>query len=196
MRPEVVIMRKAWKTGALFMGLVFAMLAGGLAGAARAGAAAVPVPAASIGVDSTGAILAPFDQLAGNAVQIANFTFTPSPITITAGQSVTWTNTDPFAHTTTSDAGIWNSGPLAPGASFTQTFGTAGTFTYHCMIHPFMMGSVIVQPAAPPPPPPPTPQTVIVPITSFWPSIGTWMNGTPFTFPTSGRVVQPLRPPR
>ena len=70
--------------------------------------------------------------------------FNPNPITINQGDSVIWMNNGPSAHTTTSDGGIWDSGTLLPGHSFTQVFPTAGTFTYHCNIHPTMTGSVIV----------------------------------------------------
>jgi len=79
-----------------------------------------------------------------SAVRIASFSFDPAALTVTAGQAVTWTNVDTVAHTTTSDTGAWNSGAIQPGQSFSQTFNTAGTFTYHCMIHPNMTGSITV----------------------------------------------------
>ena len=78
---------------------------------------------------------------------VAPTTFLPPVVTVVRGQAVTWTNKDVIAHTTTSDsAGKWNSGPLAPGQTFTFTFTTAGTFTYHCTIHGLpMAGTVVVQ---------------------------------------------------
>ncbi len=69
--------------------------------------------------------------------------FSPSPVTIAAGGSVTWTNNDNTAHTST--GGSWNSGSIAPGGKFTMSFPTAGSFTYHCTIHPGMTGTVTVQ---------------------------------------------------
>jgi YVTN family beta-propeller protein len=75
---------------------------------------------------------------------IAQFAFSPATVTVAPGQPVTWTNTDPVQHTTTSDTPGWDSGPLAPGANFAHTFTTAGTYAYHCDIHPFMHGTVIV----------------------------------------------------
>ena len=48
------------------------------------------------------------------AVNIAKFAFVPATITISAGQSITWTNTDPVAHTSTSDNKVWDSGVLSP----------------------------------------------------------------------------------
>jgi YVTN family beta-propeller protein len=78
------------------------------------------------------------------AATIAQFAFNPATVTVASGQSVTWTNTDPVQHTTTSDSPAWDSGPLPPGATFNMTFTTPGTFAYHCNIHPFMHGTVIV----------------------------------------------------
>ena len=71
--------------------------------------------------------------------------YSPNPIAVNVGGSVTWTNTDSIAHTSTSDTGVWDSGTIAAGASFTATFTTAGSFTYHCNFHPGMVGTVTVQ---------------------------------------------------
>jgi len=64
------------------------------------------------------------------------------PLTVAVGATVTWENDDSLAHTSTSDTGVWNSGTLQPGRNFSFTFNTAGTFPYHCSIHPNMTGSV------------------------------------------------------
>ncbi|MGH9410633.1 MAG: plastocyanin/azurin family copper-binding protein [Vicinamibacterales bacterium] len=61
------------------------------------------------------------------------------------GSTVTWTNTDSIPHTTTADGGQWNSGVIQPGAQFNFTFSSAGTFAYHCSIHPNMVGTITVQ---------------------------------------------------
>ena len=66
-----------------------------------------------------------------------------------AGGKVTWLNceaTSGLAHTATADGGAWDSNVLAPGSSFTFTFPAAGTFAYHCDIHPSMIAAVIVDP--------------------------------------------------
>ncbi|MDF3039904.1 MAG: blue (type 1) copper domain protein [Thermomicrobiales bacterium] len=78
------------------------------------------------------------------AVSIANFAFQPDTLQVAVGTAVTWTNSDSTAHTVTSDTGAFDAGALAPGASFTQTFTTPGTYTYHCQIHPFMTGTIVV----------------------------------------------------
>jgi plastocyanin len=63
---------------------------------------------------------------------------------VATGTTVTWVNTDSTAHTSTSDAAGWNSGIVAPGGQFSFAFPTAGSFSYHCAIHPGMIGKVVV----------------------------------------------------
>jgi plastocyanin len=82
----------------------------------------------------------------GTAATIADFAFSPQPITVKVGGAVTWTNKDGTTHTVTSDDGSFKSPDLAQGATFTANFKTAGTFAYICSIHTFMKGSVVVQP--------------------------------------------------
>jgi plastocyanin len=80
------------------------------------------------------------------AVEIKNFAFNPAEITVPAGGSVTWTNGDTVPHTATGlDREALQSGAIAPGESFTQTFDTAGTVEYFCEFHPNMKGSVVVE---------------------------------------------------
>ena len=82
-------------------------------------------------------------RIRSGSVTIFNLAFNPSVITITTGSSVEWTNTDPFTHTTTSDIDLWSQ-ILGPGAVFSTTFAAPGEYTYHCAIHPFMHGQVVV----------------------------------------------------
>jgi plastocyanin len=81
----------------------------------------------------------------GNAVTIQNFAFNPSTIEVAVGTTVTWTNQDTAGHTVTADDGSFDSKTLATGATFQQTFSTAGTFTYHCTIHSSMKATVTVK---------------------------------------------------
>src|SRR5262249_36900876 len=85
---------------------------------------------------------------AGSAVTISNFAFNPSGVTINVGDTVTGPNNDPPSHTATSDTGLWDSGTLAAGRTFSQAFTSAGTFAYHCTIHPSMKGTITVVAAA------------------------------------------------
>jgi YVTN family beta-propeller protein len=96
---------------------------------APAGSSPAPLAAVNPGQDS---------------VSIANFSFSPKSLTVSAGQSVTFTNNDSVAHTTTSSA--WDSGDIQPGGAYTLTAPSApGTYAFHCSIHPFMTGTLIVR---------------------------------------------------
>ena len=80
------------------------------------------------------------------AVTINGFAFMPASITVPVGTRVVWTNQQAqVPHTVTSDtAGIFDSGTLQTGMTFAFTFNQAGTFAYHCNIHPNMHGTVVV----------------------------------------------------
>jgi plastocyanin len=80
----------------------------------------------------------------GNSVSIMNFSFSPNSLTVKVGTKVTWTNHDSVTHTVTANQGAFNS-PVLPGSSFSFTFTKAGTYAYHCMIHPYMMATIVVQ---------------------------------------------------
>ncbi|MFN8472841.1 MAG: cupredoxin domain-containing protein [Anaerolineae bacterium] len=77
-------------------------------------------------------------------VSIQNFAFNPATITVCQGATVRWTNMDAAPHTTTSDTGVWDSGILTTGQTFSFTFNTLGDFPYHCNVHPTMHGLVHV----------------------------------------------------
>lgn len=81
----------------------------------------------------------------GNEVFIQDFAFSPSTITVSVNATVTWTNKDGVAHTVTSDNSLFDSGNINNGSTYSRQFTTAGTFNYHCTIHPMMLGKVIVQ---------------------------------------------------
>ncbi len=79
---------------------------------------------------------------------ISDFKYTPSTITVTAGESVTWSNSGPSGHSATADDGSFDTGILRKGASGSHTFSRAGTYTFHCTPHPFMKGKVVVTAAS------------------------------------------------
>jgi plastocyanin len=64
-------------------------------------------------------------------------------VTINVGDTVVWTNNDPVPHQIASAS--FNSSPLSQGSSFSQKFMAAGTYDYHCAIHPSMTGQIIVK---------------------------------------------------
>jgi amicyanin len=83
--------------------------------------------------------------VATNAVKVASYAFSPAVITVKAGTMVTWTNSDAVSHTVTSDTGtMLKSDLFARGQSYSYTFTTAGTYSYHCVPHPYMKGTVVV----------------------------------------------------
>ena len=79
----------------------------------------------------------------GSAVTIQNFAFDPQSVTVKVGTTVTWTNKDSATHTVTGSG--WGSDQLATGAAYSHTFDKAGSYDYHCSIHPSMTGTIIVQ---------------------------------------------------
>ena len=85
----------------------------------------------------------------GTVVDIADFAFEPAELTITAGETVTWTNLDGVAHTATATDGSWDTGLLDEGESGSITFTTPGTYDYRCTPHPSMTGRIIVEAATP-----------------------------------------------
>ncbi|MGE7434039.1 MULTISPECIES: cupredoxin domain-containing protein [unclassified Kitasatospora] len=80
---------------------------------------------------------------------IKNFAFNPATLTVKVGTKVTWTNTDPDAHTVTSkqgSGGPLQSAALATNDTYSYTFTTPGSYPYFCSIHPFMTATVVVTP--------------------------------------------------
>ena len=77
--------------------------------------------------------------------------YTPSTATISAGGTVTFTNTDTAPHTSTSGSaangpdGVFDTSLIMMNASFDVTLADAGTYTYFCMVHPWMEGTIIVE---------------------------------------------------
>ncbi len=80
-----------------------------------------------------------------NEVWIQGMAYSPSSITVNAGTTIKWTNKDAVDHTVTSDTGLFDSGSISGnGGSYSYTFQTAGTYSYHCTYHTYMKANVIV----------------------------------------------------
>jgi plastocyanin len=79
----------------------------------------------------------------GTAVAIDNFAFSPATLNAKMGQQVTWTNKQDIAHTVTADGGAFDH-PMPSGATFSFAFAKAGSFAYHCTIHPSMHATIVV----------------------------------------------------
>jgi plastocyanin len=81
-----------------------------------------------------------------SAVKISNFKFAPASVTVKPGARVTATNLDSAPHTATADDGhSFDTGTLAQGASQTISVSKPGSYPYHCTIHPFMHGTLVVE---------------------------------------------------
>jgi plastocyanin len=80
------------------------------------------------------------------AVKISNFKFSPASLTVKQGAGVTVTNEDSAAHTVTADDGhSFDTGDLSQGATQTISVSKPGSYPYHCTIHPFMHGTLVVK---------------------------------------------------
>lgn len=112
---------------AAVISLVVAACGGGTASPAASGAASPAGPAAGPG-----------------AVSIIDFGFEPADLTVTAGTTVTWTNTGAATHTVKWSDGTLESSGLAPGATYERTFDAAGSYPYVCGIHGSMAGTITV----------------------------------------------------
>ena len=95
---------------------------------AFADAPAAPAPAASSEV----------------TIRLEHFMFAPGTITVPAGGTVRWQNLDGEPHTVVSVEGLFRSGALDQGDSYSFTFKTAGRYRYVCSIHPQMVGTIVV----------------------------------------------------
>jgi len=95
---------------------------------------------------STGSSSQPSASGASDAVTISNFKFSPGTVTVKSRAQVTVTNNDSTAHTATADnGGSFDTGDIDPGSSKTITVSKPGTYAYHCTIHSFMHGTLVVQ---------------------------------------------------
>ena len=83
----------------------------------------------------------------GSAANTTSTYYSPPTITVVIGKNntVTWVNQDIAPHTVTADDGSFDSGNLNPGYSWSYVFTTPGTYTYHCIYHPWMHGTIIVK---------------------------------------------------
>lgn len=84
-------------------------------------------------------------SIVSGASTMTTTAYSPNPVNVAVGGTVTWVNNDNTAHTSTANGGAFDSGTIAPGASFSRMFPSAGSFPYHCTIHPGMVGTVNVQ---------------------------------------------------
>jgi len=106
--------------------------------APAAAPAAPPAPGDTSAAAPTGATV---------KASMKSIAFQPGRIEIPTGTTVAWTNNDAVQHTVTAVDRSFDSGNMAPGASWPHTFTKPGTYQFFCVVHPFMKGTVIVEEA-------------------------------------------------
>jgi plastocyanin len=77
-------------------------------------------------------------------IAIDDYASKPATVHVSPGASIIWTNDDDDPHTVTADDGSFDSKGLGQGDTYARTFAKPGTYAYHCAVHPFMKGVVIV----------------------------------------------------
>jgi plastocyanin len=105
--------------------------------------------AALVGVVALWSVVSLADTALAASVSIVDAGYRPASVRIGEGESVIWTNTGSRTHTSTQDGPLsfWDTGRIAPGAFGEVDQGVllaAGTYPYHCTIHPGMQGVVRV----------------------------------------------------
>jgi plastocyanin len=106
--------------------------------------AAPPAPSAAVSAPAAELACAPTGDSGTVAVTIKDFAFSPAAITATVGDIVGFTNEDGQNHTATLDEGDCGTESLATGSSGGLIFSKAGTYPFHCAIHPNMTGTITV----------------------------------------------------
>lgn len=105
--------------------------------------AASALVAALIATQAAPAVVPGASASGARTVGISHFEFHPHTLNIAKGTKVVFSNASGTAHTAT-DAGAFDTGRIKPGHSVSVRFTQKGTFSYHCEIHPFMHGKIIV----------------------------------------------------
>jgi len=124
--------------------------AGGAGGAMRmpgGGTMRMPTPAADAAAAASAANAPATVELHKKVVHVTifNFAFKPKHVVVSPGTRVVWTNRDSEPHTVTSDHPAFHSEALNTGGHYTLVARRTGSFTYHCQIHPFMHGALVVK---------------------------------------------------
>jgi plastocyanin len=81
----------------------------------------------------------------GDRVLIKDFMFSPMALTTKVGVEVTWVNQDDEPHTVVSDTGLFRSGALDTGNSYSFKFDKPGTYHVFCSMHPQMLATIVVE---------------------------------------------------
>ena len=85
------------------------------------------------------------DTIFQGTVDVVDYLYQPQRVQISPGSTLSFSNGGTIVHTATAQDNSWDTGDIAPGQTSSVTFNSAGTFTYSCTPHPWMIGQVIVQ---------------------------------------------------
>ncbi|MEU5263920.1 cupredoxin family copper-binding protein [Amycolatopsis sp. NPDC021455] len=173
-QPEVVRRRRNWPIAVAIVALATALvslstLRGGqteqaapsqaanvdLAALAKQGPLAVPLYQ-GLAAEQAGGAAAPAATPTTKSVDAMGYKFSPASLTISVGDTVTWTNHDTAPHNVVVTDGPekFTSPTLQTGQTFSHTFTKAGTYSYYCAIHPDMKATITVTGTAPTTTPP------------------------------------------
>ena len=130
----------------LVVGAVLLLAACSSSGSTAAPSAAAPSAEASTAASAppAGAACSQTADAGQVAVAIKDFAFGPQEVQAKVGDIITFTNNDSAPHTGTLDDGSCSTGTISPGGSDGLTFTAAGTYPFHCKIHPQMKGTITV----------------------------------------------------
>jgi plastocyanin len=118
---------------------------GGSTAATSTGGGAASAAASAAGGGAAVCATAPAGSTAAVTVTIKDLKFSPQPVQAKAGDVIAWTNQDgSIPHTATLDNGACDTASIAGGSTAMLLFNTAGTYTYHCTVHPAMKDYTIV----------------------------------------------------
>jgi plastocyanin len=104
----------------------------------------------NVGVEGSGNGREPATSIPDNSTVVkivglaGSNSYSPNPVKVKVGETVTWVNDDSSRHTVTSKDGVFDSGMMGKGQSFSYTFDKAGEYLYFCEPHPNMVGTVVV----------------------------------------------------
>ena len=105
---------------------------------------------ANMGVEGSGNAQEPAAPIPDNSTVVkivanaGSNSFSSNPVEVKVGETVTWVNDDSGRHTVTSKDGVFDSGMMGKGQSFSFTFDKAGEYPYFCEPHPNMVDTVVV----------------------------------------------------
>ncbi len=86
------------------------------------------------------------NEVAGKTLEIKDFKYSPATLTVKAGEKITVIDRDESGHSVTADDGSFDSGVLTkdvPGSITAPT--KPGTYTFHCVPHPSIQGTLVVE---------------------------------------------------